>query len=289
MKKKLVAGIGVGALVAAVAVVQGVSPQQDEKPQIGVSDAREALEDKASIPGTSWAVDPHTDKLVVTADKTVKGDDLDKLKDVVDGLGETVELEKSNTIMQPYVNGGDAVLSSERCSAGFNVMLAGNPFMVTAGHCGKKDSEWRDKSGNPIGSMVESVFPGDDYAIVKYNTLDQYPSSVNLYEGSNQIYAIGDPTIGMQVKRSGSTTGVHDGRITGVNATVNYGNGVSVSGLIQTNVCAEPGDSGGPLFSGGMALGMLSGGYGNCKTGGVTFYQPLNEVVTKYNMTLPSS
>lgn len=34
-----------------------------------------------------------------------------------------------------------------------------------------------------------------------------------------------------------------------LDATVNYAEG-SVSGLIRTTVCAEPGDSGGSLFSG---------------------------------------
>jgi streptogrisin D len=276
-----------GVLVVAAATFQGVTALQDQEPPASVSDAREELSDKASIPGTSWAVDPDSKKLVVTADKTVKGDDLDKLKDVVDDLGKNVELEKSNTVMQPYARGGDAILSSERCSAGFNVILAGNPFMVTAGHCGKTGSAWRDKSGKAIGSMVESVFPGDDYSLVKYDAAGDYPSLVNLYEGDNKIFTVGTPAVGMQVERSGSTTGLQKGRITGLNATVNYGNGITVSGLTQTNVCAEPGDSGGPLFSGGMALGMLSGGYGNCKVGGVTFYQPLNEVVSKYSLTLP--
>ncbi|MFB7420790.1 S1 family peptidase [Streptomyces sp. NPDC056210] len=286
MKK---ASVVVGSLAVASSVayvlVQGVSPIEAVQP-VTVSEAREELTEKADIPGTSWAVDPETNKLVVTADKTVKGDDLEDLKNVTDDLGDVVEFQNTNHVMRPYINGGEAMLSSERCSAGFNVVLAGNPFLVTAGHCGKKGSEWRDKSGAAIGTMVESVFPLDDYALVKYNT-GSYPSAVNLYNGTNRIFTLGTPTIGMQVSRSGSTTGVQNGRITGLNATVNYGNGLTVDGLIQTNVCAEPGDSGGPLFSGGMGLGILSGGYGNCKTGGVTYYQPMNELVTKYSLTLP--
>jgi streptogrisin D len=274
-----------GVLVAAGLVATGVS--QTEEPQVSISEARSTLEDQAAIPGTSWAVDPDSGDLVVTADRTVDGKDLDKLKDVVDDLGDNVELEKSDEVMRTYVPGGDAILSSERCSAGFNVMLAGNPFLVTAGHCGKKGSVWKDKDGKQIGTMVESVFPGDDYAFVKYDSTAKPDSSVNLYDGTNKIFTIGTPTLGQQVERSGSTTGVQKGRITGLNATVNYGNGISVDGLIQTDICAEPGDSGGPLFSGGMALGMLSGGFGNCKTGGTTFYQPLNDLVGKYNLTLP--
>nr|WP_276209732.1 S1 family peptidase [Amycolatopsis vastitatis] len=78
-----------------------------------------------------------------------------------------------------------------------------------------------------------------------------------------------------QVLRMGSTTGLHQGRVTALNATVNYPEG-RVTGLIRTTVCAEGGDSGGPLFTrDGSAIGLTSGGSGDCRTGGVTFFQPV--------------
>ncbi|GAA2990938.1 hypothetical protein Sfulv_00920 [Streptomyces fulvorobeus] len=52
------------------------------------------------------------------------------------------------------------------------------------------------------------------------------------------------PTVGQRIERSGSTTG----SVTGLNATVNYGGGQLVYNTIQTNACAEPGDSGGTTF-----------------------------------------
>ena len=78
--------------------------------------------------------------------------------------------------------------------------------------------------------------------------------------------------------RSGSTSGLHDGEVTALNATVNYPEG-TVTGLIETNVCAEPGDSGGPLFSDGIALGVTSGGSGDCTSGGTTFFQPVTKAM----------
>ena len=48
----------------------------------------------------------------------------------------------------------------------------------------------------------------------------------------------------------------------------------SVSGLIRTTVCAEGGDSGGPLYASTSALGLTSGGSGNCTFGGTTYFQP---------------
>ena len=42
---------------------------------------------------------------------------------------------------------------------------------------------------------------------------------------------------------------MHDGEVNGLDASVTYPEG-TVDGLIQTDVCAEPGDSGGSLFAG---------------------------------------
>jgi streptogrisin C len=61
---------------------------------------------------------------------------------------------------------------------------------------------------------------------------------------------------------------------------------VPVRGLIATNVCAEPGDSGGSLLAGDQAQGVVSGGSGNCAQGGETFFQPVNEILQTLNLTL---
>ena len=109
-----------------------------------------------------------------------------------------------------------------------------------------------------IGTTAASKFPVADFAIVTYDdTATVPPSSVDLGNGqSQQITQALQASVGLTVQRSGSTTGLHDGTVTGLNATVNYGNGDIVNGLIQTDVCAEPGDSGGPLFAGDGAVGQ---------------------------------
>ena len=111
-------------------------------------------------------------------------------------------------------------------------------------------------------------------------------SSVNLYNGSTQdITTAATPSVGQTVFRSGSTTGLHSGQVQALNATVNYAEG-QVSGLIQTNVCAEPGDSGGSLFAGSVAMGLTSGGSGNCSSGGQTFFQPVVEPLSVYGVSV---
>ncbi|OSP40708.1 serine protease [Streptomyces sp. 13-12-16] len=244
--------------------------------------ARTTLEQDATIPGTAWVTDPTTNKVVVTADRTVSEAEWAKLTEVVDGLGATAELQRTKGEYKPFVAGGDAITGNGgRCSLGFNVTKGGEPHFLTAGHCTEGISTWSDSSGTVIGENVASSFPGDDYGLVKYTADVAHPSEVNLYDGSTQaISGAAEATVGMQVTRSGSTTQVHSGTVTGLDATVNYGNGDIVNGLIQTDVCAEPGDSGGSLFSGGSAVGLTSGGSGDCASGGTTFFQPVTEALS---------
>ncbi|GAA2591940.1 S1 family peptidase [Streptomyces violaceus] len=244
--------------------------------------ARSTLKADATIPGTAWVTDPTTNKVVVTADRTVSKAEWATLTKVVDGLGAKAELKRSKGEYKPFIAGGDAITGgSGRCSLGFNVVKGGEPFFLTAGHCTEGISTWSDSSGKEIGTNADSSFPDNDYGLVKYTAEVAHPSEVNLYNGSTQkISGAAEATVGMEVTRSGSTTQVHDGKVTGLDATVNYGNGDIVNGLIQTDVCAEPGDSGGSLFSGSSAVGLTSGGSGDCTSGGETFFQPVTEALS---------
>jgi streptogrisin D len=104
--------------------------------------------------------------------------------------------------------------------------------------------------------------------------------------GTFNVSTAGNPPVGTTVCRTGSTTGTRCGSIQAYDSTVNYAEG-SVSGLIRTNVCAEPGDSGGPLFaSGGVAVGITSGGSGNCTFGGTTYFQTVTEVTSGFGLSV---
>ncbi|MFJ5308869.1 S1 family peptidase [Streptomyces sp. NPDC088350] len=247
-----------------------------------LTSARTTLQRDATIPGTSWATDPTTNKVVVTADRTVSEAEWTALAEVVDGLGGTAELRRTKGEFKPLIAGGDAITGSGgRCSLGFNVVKGGAPYFITAGHCTEAASTWSDSSGDEIGTNERSSFPGNDFGLVKYTSDVAHPSEVDLYDGSAQpITHAADATVGEKVTRSGSTTQVHTGTVTGLDATVNFGNGDIVNGLIQTDVCAEPGDSGGALFDGDAAIGLTSGGSGDCASGGETFFQPVTEALS---------
>lgn len=251
------------------------------------------LKAQATIPGTSWAVDPRTNKILVTADSTVTGAKWNTIESTVKSLGsDMATIKKSAGTLKTFVSGGDAIFGGgARCSLGFNVTAGdGSPAFLTAGHCGVAAEQWSDtQDGQPIATVDQATFPGDgDFALVKYDDpATVAPSEVNV--GSGQTVAINqaaDAEVGAQVFRMGSTTGLADGQVLGLDATVNYPEG-TVTGLIQTDVCAEPGDSGGSLFTqDGSAIGLTSGGSGDCTVGGETFFQPVTTALQAVGATL---
>ncbi|MFB6980039.1 S1 family peptidase [Streptomyces scopuliridis] len=240
------------------------------------------LRRQATIPGTAWAVDPRTNLIQVTADRTVTGDKWDRIESTVESLGaDTARIKKSAGEFKTVAAGGDAIFGGgARCSLGFNVVDGnGAPGFLTAGHCGVAAAEWSDAAGGaPVGTVRQATFPGDgDFAFVGYDdAATEAPSAVDTGDGQTvEITGAAEATVGQAVIRMGSTTGLNDGSVTGLDATVNYAEG-TVTGLIQTDVCAEPGDSGGPLFTAdGSAIGLTSGGSGDCTVGGETFFQPV--------------
>ncbi|GGT31792.1 protease [Streptomyces kurssanovii] len=244
--------------------------------------AADTLARKAAVPGTAWAVDPRTNQLLVTADRTVAGDGWNRLESTVKSLGSGMaRIQKSAGEFKPFLEGGDAIFGGgSRCSLGFNVTTGdGQPGFLTAGHCGVAEDQWSEEAnGAPIGTVQAATFPGEgDFALVTYDDpATDAPGTVDLGNGQTlDIVGADDAAVGQEVFRMGSTTGLNSGQVTGLNATVNYPEG-TVTGLIQTNVCAEPGDSGGALFTrDGAAIGLTSGGSGDCTSGGETFFQPV--------------
>ncbi|MBA3524915.1 MAG: S1 family peptidase [Geodermatophilaceae bacterium] len=250
--------------------------------------ALDRLNRDALIAGTAWSVDPTTNQVVISADATVTGDKRTRLDAVTSALGERVRVESAPGTLSLQVNGGKAIYGGQyRCSAGFNVRNGSTYYFLTAGHCTNLASVWYQNSAktNKQGTRTGTSFPTNDYGIVKYDAGVAHPGNVFLYGGTQEITTAANAFVNEQVRRSGSTTQVRSGKVTGLNATVNYAEG-TVFGMIKTNVCAEGGDSGGPLFDNTIALGLTSGGNGNCTSGGTTYFQPVTEALTAYNVSI---
>ncbi|MEV8332156.1 S1 family peptidase [Streptomyces niveus] len=246
-----------------------------------LADASSAVLD-ADVAGTAWYTDKATGKIVVTADSTVSAAELAEVKSAVADTDAGLTIKRTPGTFSKLIAGGEAITTGgARCSLGFNVTNGSTNYALTAGHCTNIGSSWS------IGTTAGSSFPNNDYGIIQHSNPGAADGRVYLYNGSYQeITGAGNASVGQAVQRSGSTTGLHGGSVTGLNATVNYGADGIVYGMIQTNVCAEPGDSGGALFAGTTALGLTSGGSGNCSSGGTTFFQPVTEALSAYGVSI---
>jgi len=234
----------------------------------------------SGVGGIAWYVDPTTDKVVVTVDRTVSKSEVSSIRTSAGTDASALTIRHASGTFRPLLSAGDAIYGGQyRCSLGFNVTKGGSYYFLTAGHCGKVAKTWYTDQQHRtlIGPTIGYSFPGNDYALVQYqNTALSHPGG----------FSAGSAFVGEHVTRDGSTSGIHSGTVQALNVTVRYQGGGKVSGMIQTNVCAEPGDSGGPLYDGSKAVGLTSGGSGDCKTGGTTFFQPVTEALSAYGVSL---
>ncbi|TDD13404.1 hypothetical protein E1287_43295 [Actinomadura sp. KC06] len=160
-------------------------------------------------------------------------------------------------------------------------------YFLTAGGCAKQGQKiYADPALSVELGTVVSVMNVAVALVVYVEPHVERPGSVLLYPGSRDITAAGRASVGQQVCRSGSTTGLRCGTVTALNQSVSFPEG-TMTGLARTNICSEPGDNpGAPYFTGTTALGVGVGGSGNCSSGGTSFYQPINEILSAYGVNV---
>ncbi|MFB6667003.1 MULTISPECIES: S1 family peptidase [unclassified Streptomyces] len=252
-------------------------------------DAAKARIDGLKAPSgvSSWHVDPAASRVVVNVVAAEQSDNdvrtfVAKARKAGPVTVKTTA-EAPQTFAAGTVGGDPYYTGNVRCSIGFSV----HGGFVTAGHCGGTGQQVRGWDNSYIGNFQGSSFPGDDYAWVNVGSgwwtvpvvLGWGAVPDQLVRGSNEA------PIGASICRSGSTTRWHCGRVLAKNETVNYSQG-AVHQMTKTSVCAQGGDSGGSFISGDQAQGVTSGGWGNCTSGGETWYQPINEILNRYGLRL---
>ncbi|WP_017973045.1 S1 family peptidase [Actinopolyspora halophila] len=244
----------------------------------GIAGRLDGLLPEAPPAVTGYYVDPADNSVVLTADRGGAGAAENFLRS--SGVAENavrVDTERSPRLYNDIVGGNPYYVGdSARCSVGFAVQGG----FVSAGHCARKG----DGTSSPRGTTVGSSFPENDYSYIA--SAERGRPAINDYGGGTvSVAGSTEAPVGSSVCRSGSTTGWHCGTIVSKNQAVRYDQG-TVHGLTRTDVCAEPGDSGGAFVSGDQAQGMTSGGWGNCTDGGTTFFQPVNEALDNYGVQL---
>ncbi|WP_233625230.1 ricin-type beta-trefoil lectin domain protein [Actinoplanes sp. ATCC 53533] len=276
----------------ATAVIRtaGATPKVVKRSSADLTAAHRKLDaNAAKVKNTTvrgWYVDVAANRIVVTAApgkaaaaRTFAADS---------GAGAVTVVEAAEAPKPMYdIRGGDqyVINGNTLCSVGFAV--AGG--FVSAGHCGGVNSPTLGHNNVAQGTFAGSSFPGNDYSWIRTNGNWTPQPWVNNYSGGNVLVAGSqDAAIGSSVCRSGRTTGWRCGTIQGRNETIVYAQG-AVSGLSRSNACAEPGDSGGSWISGNQAQGVTSGGTGNCSSGGTMWFQPVNEILGVYGLSLTTS
>jgi streptogrisin C len=241
---------------------------------------------------TGWYVDSATKSVVVS----VHGSDRGVATWAAASRAGAVKIEhvaEAPRLLWNLIGGQAIYTGAARCSLGFNATSGGNRYVITAGHCTAAGARWTG-TGGTIGRRAASSFPTNDYGVIRVtSSLAVSTPLVDRYSSGSDV-TVTDPvtaTNALAVCRSGSTTGWRCGSVTGVNQTVCYPQGC-VYQLVRTNVCAEAGDSGGSLVtnpgSGSTvrAVGVTSGGSGNCTSGGTTYFQPVTEILSVTGLTL---
>lgn len=237
---------------------------------------------------TGWHVDPITNSVVVSATDPAAAETF------AAGLeGVRIQPVEARPAQFADLVGGDGIDASDgsRCSIGFNATSGGARYIITAGHCTAIRGAWKATDGTQIGSTAESSYPTNDFGLIEVTSPSwRQTSSVNTSNGRVTVTGVGQTPVGGSICRSGSTTGYRCGTVEAQNESVNYGNGDIVHGLTRTSACAQAGDSGGPFISGSLAQGTLSGGTGSCGLNllgpPVTYFQPIAEVLSTYNVRL---
>ncbi|WP_188986362.1 S1 family peptidase [Saccharopolyspora thermophila] len=249
----------------------------------------DSMESTAPRAVTGWYVDVRSNSVVVSVNRAQRDAATEDFLTRVRAASDAVRVEEVAESPRPFYDiiGGDAYYMGGRCSVGFSVRTSsGAGGFVTAGHCGTAGTAVQGYNGVSMGTFRDSSFPGNDYAWVATNSSWTPQPRVNLYNGSTRLVSGASVApVGSSICRSGSTTGWHCGSVQALNQTVRYPQG-TVYGLTRTNVCAEPGDSGGSFISGNQAQGMTSGGSGDCTFGGTTYFQPVQEALSAYNLRL---
>ncbi|MEU4493643.1 S1 family peptidase [Streptomyces sp. NPDC023998] len=258
--------------------------------------------------GSRWYIDMVNNHVVLAVPQGTRDAASSALLKVAAEAGSLVRVEREDGRLRDTADnlygGVDIYNSSSHCSTGFNVQgpsVLGYraQYVLTAGHCmaGGASAHWYS-NGRYVGPVTTYTYANQDHAIIATNTVDWVPQpSVWRYDGMvSPVRGSTNVTTGSYVCKFGRTTGFTCGTVTATNVTASTPTGTK-TGQVQTNLCVEPGDSGGSVLAGNLAAGLTSSSvtYGPGKVCGqkltpavanVALFQPIGPVLTAYGVSL---
>jgi hypothetical protein len=157
------------------------------------------------------------------------------------------------------------------CSSGFEATRNGRTVLLTAGHCFALN--------RPVvhGAVAIGAVQQRDYTNLGNQDAAQLSQTQGAltalpWQRSNWIYrnesnrawaitaraGLHSEQVGDPICRTGITTAEQCQEVTAVNITVQATGGPLIAGQVRTNVCALPGDSGGPFYNNRTGHGLTS-------------------------------
>jgi streptogrisin D len=276
-----------GAGAAAQVRAAGATPRLVARSTASLERVKAALDAAGTAPaGSSWGLDLVSNTVLVSVPAGRGAAFVTRAR----SFGAAVRVQRAPAVRTQAFYGGQAIFhNGSRCSAGFITRSgSGRNYVLTAGHCTNLGGTWTTSSGQTIGPVAASSFPGNDFGAIRIsNPAALDPRGGVLYYGAfRDITGASRVVVGSTACKTGSTTGTTCGTVQAYNVTVRYAEG-TVYGLTRTNLCTQPGDSGGAMFAGSQAQGITSGGtIGGCGQGFQSFFQPADEALSVYGLTL---
>jgi streptogrisin D len=277
-----------GAEAAAQVRAAGATPKRVARSSARLARVQAALDAAGNAPvGASWGVDLASNTVLVSVPAGQGAAFVARAR----SFGAAVRVERTPAVQTQAFYGGQAIYrGGSRCSAGFNTRSgSGRNYVLTAGHCTDLGGTWTTSSGQTIGPVAASSFPTNDYGAIRIsNPAALDPRGGVLHNGAfRDITGASRVPVGSSACKTGSTTGTTCGTVQAYNVTVNYAEG-TVFGMTRTNICTQPGDSGGAMYAGSQAQGIVSGGtIGGCSQSGFrSFFQPADEPLNTWGLTL---
>jgi len=264
----------------------GATPRLVTRSLASLERVKAALDAAGAPIGASWGVDVPSNTVLVTVPAGAGAGFVARAR----SFGAAVRVQHTRAARTQAFYGGQAILrGGSRCSAGFNTRSgSGRNYVLTAGHCANLGGTWTTSGGQTIGPVAASSFPGNDFGAIRIsNPAALDPRGGVLNGGAFQdITGASRVAVGTRACKTGSTTGTTCGTVQAYNVTVRYAEG-TVYGLTRTNICTQPGDSGGAMFYNNLAQGITSGGtIGGCGGNFQSFFQPADEALSVYGLTL---
>ncbi|MFE4540908.1 S1 family peptidase [Streptomyces scopuliridis] len=257
---------------------------------------------------TAWAVDLASDTVTVkvNSDKSTAARSFLKAArahgDAVRVVNTPQELSPQSTVPP----GEEMAFDGFVCSVGYGARDAsGRQYLVTAGHC-IENLPVLSHGGKRFAESTDSRFTlGKDSVDMGIAAVDEGSSITTAVStwgkaGTVAVEGAERAPVGADVCKSGRTTQWTCGKIDSYDVSVTYsdpngGPRTVVTGLASSTVCTQGGDSGGAYISGNQAQGMTSGGpmnqrcNGTVNSRGSSYFQPLDDTLAHYKLTLDTN